>query len=100
MRRNTDWKSHDALRTCRFGQLTRLGNCGGVTCNAGLRCELAAQCAQRRIELRLASPALCTDNAAMVALLAERCWRTGIAVTPNDAEPLPGWSLADLRRAA
>ena len=66
---------------------------GGVTCNSSLRRELAAACAQHRLTLRLAERALCTDNAAMVGILAERKLLKGVAPTEFDAEIQPGWML-------
>ena len=66
---------------------------GGVTCNSALRRELAAACAQNRLTLRLAERTLCTDNAAMVGILAERKLLKGVATTEFDAEIQPGWSL-------
>jgi N6-L-threonylcarbamoyladenine synthase len=42
---------------------------GGVACNRGLRLRLAAECEARGIKLRIPSPRLCADNAAMVALV-------------------------------
>lgn len=66
---------------------------GGVSCNAGLRRELAARCARRGLTLRLAEPRLCTDNAAMIGVLAGRQIRAGLPPTAADAEPDPGWSL-------
>ena len=67
---------------------------GGVTCNRALRRELAAACAKAGLTLRLAEPGLCTDNAAMVGILAERQWQRQVAPTPLDAEIEPGWELA------
>jgi tRNA A37 threonylcarbamoyltransferase TsaD len=46
------------------------------------------------LRLRLAEPHLCTDNAAMVALLAERRFRRGQPPTPLDAEMRPTWELS------
>lgn len=66
---------------------------GGVTCNSGLRRELASRCARHGLTLRLAEPALCTDNAAMVGILAERQMRRGVSPTPLDSEPIPGWEF-------
>ncbi len=66
---------------------------GGVSCNSGLRRELAARCAHRGLRLRLADKNLCTDNAAMIGILAERQIRAGRAPTAGDQETLPGWSL-------
>lgn len=67
---------------------------GGVTCNAGLRRELELRCAKRGLQLRLAERAFCTDNAAMVGILAERKLLAGHATTPFDEEIKPGWALA------
>lgn len=70
---------------------------GGVTCNRALRAQLAAGCQQQGLTLRLAAPALCTDNAAMVGLLAERQFALGVAPADLDADIAPNWSLADAR---
>ena len=43
---------------------------GGVSMNAGLRTRLAAVAAEAGLDLRLAAPALTTDNAAMIAFVA------------------------------
>ena len=42
---------------------------GGVACNRELRARLADACASREVALRIPSPRLCADNAAMIALL-------------------------------
>jgi len=42
---------------------------GGVACNRGLRERLEAECRARDLPLRIPSPRLCADNAAMVALV-------------------------------
>jgi N6-L-threonylcarbamoyladenine synthase len=66
---------------------------GGVSCNSGLRRELELRCAKRGLKLRVADKCLCTDNAAMIGILAERQIRAGLPPTPFDVEPKPGWSL-------
>jgi N6-L-threonylcarbamoyladenine synthase len=66
---------------------------GGVTCNRALRRELQAQCQRRGLQLRLAEPALCTDNAAMVGILAERKLAQKDFVSDYDGEIQPGWAL-------
>ena len=43
---------------------------GGVSINRRLREKLGAECARRGLQLLLAPPKLCTDNAAMIAALA------------------------------
>ena len=66
---------------------------GGVACNRALRKELAAACQMAGIVLRLADKGLCTDNAAMVGVLAERKLRNGEPATPLDSEIVPSWAL-------
>jgi N6-L-threonylcarbamoyladenine synthase len=66
---------------------------GGVTCNRALRSELAAACKQEGLRLRLAERALCTDNAAMIGILAERKLKHGVEATSLDAEIAPSWEL-------
>lgn len=52
--------------------LARLCVGGGVAANRLLRSRLAAACAERGIELHIAPPELCTDNAVMGAIAIER----------------------------
>ena len=67
---------------------------GGVICNRSLRSELAAACKHDGFVLRLADRSLCTDNAAMVGILAERKLLKAVSPTSLDAEIQPGWTLA------
>ena len=60
-------KSLEAVR--RTG-LNRLTLSGGVSCNQALRENLRAACNREGIELIIAEPWLCTDNAAMIAFAA------------------------------
>lgn len=48
--------------------LERLVVAGGVACNSGLRSAMQAMAARRGIELQIPPPALCGDNAAMLAV--------------------------------
>lgn len=66
---------------------------GGVTCNRTLRRALAAACQSEGLTLRLAQAHLCTDNAAMIGVLAERKLLHREAPTCPAAEILPNWSL-------
>jgi len=66
---------------------------GGVTCNSDLRRRLGERCRKERLDLRLADASLCTDNAAMVGLLAEQKLARGQGITDLDADPMPGWVL-------
>ena len=66
---------------------------GGVTCNAGLRKELAHACQRNGLTLRLAEKNLCTDNAAMIGILAERKLLAHAPLPALDEEIKPGWVL-------
>jgi len=68
---------------------------GGVTCNRALRRELTAVCQANRLKLRLAENELCTDNAAMVGILAERKLRHGRQSDPFTGEIRPNWPLEE-----
>ena len=67
-----------------------------MTCNSGLRAALAAACDRAGFSLRLANPTLCTDNAAMVGMVAHMHLAKGGGTTSLDAEIAPGWKLADV----
>jgi N6-L-threonylcarbamoyladenine synthase len=56
---------------------------GGVACNSRLRARLAQEAEQVKLELRFAPPALCTDNAAMVAGLGEHLLAAGRVAEPD-----------------
>lgn len=66
---------------------------GGVTCNSALRAELQKGCAKSGLTLLLAEPKLCTDNAAMIAILAERKFIRGHAPTALLADIRASWAL-------
>jgi N6-L-threonylcarbamoyladenine synthase len=66
---------------------------GGVTCNRALRRQLAAACERAGLALRLAQPELCTDNAVMIGILAERKLLAGAKTTSGSEEVLPDWQL-------
>jgi len=68
---------------------------GGVTCNRALRRELAVACKANGLKLRLAEKELCTDNAAMVGILAERKLRQNQATDAVTEEVRPNWSLEE-----
>ncbi len=60
-------------KTLRAAEVTRrrvIAVSGGVSCNSRLREKFREACAARGLELRLAEPALCTDNAAMIGYVA------------------------------
>jgi N6-L-threonylcarbamoyladenine synthase len=66
---------------------------GGVTCNRALRAQLTAACQREHLTLRLAEKTLCTDNAAMIGILAEQKLLLQPAPTSLDADILPNWTL-------
>lgn len=66
---------------------------GGVACNRSLRQQLTERCRAAGLELRLASRAFATDNAAMIGILAERKFLAGAAPANLDSDIAPGWEL-------
>jgi N6-L-threonylcarbamoyladenine synthase len=83
-------KTIRAAKHLRVGCVTASG---GVTCNRSLRKELAEACARERINLRLAEKNLCTDNAAMIGILAEQKLAAKVESDNCDQEILPNWQL-------
>jgi N6-L-threonylcarbamoyladenine synthase len=83
-------KTVRAAKRLRAGCVTASG---GVTCNRALRTALVEACRKRGLTLRLAERSLCTDNAAMIGLLAEQKLKAGSVPTPMDADIQPGWPL-------
>ena len=69
---------------------------GGVTCNRVLRRELAAACKANGLKLRLAENELCTDNAAMVGIRAERKLRRSPESDSFADEIRQNWPLDEL----
>ncbi len=60
-----------SLTACRQNDLTRLVVSGGVACNHRLRHRARRACDDDGVELFIAPPRLCTDNAAMLGPIAE-----------------------------
>ena len=83
-------KTVRAARRLKVGCVTASG---GVTCNLALRKELATACGKAGLHLRLAERSLCTDNAAMIGVLAERKLLGGQSCSPLDIEIAPSWAL-------
>ena len=69
---------------------------GGVTCNSGLRSALGQDCKIKGYDLRLANPVLCTDNAAMVGMVAHMRLASAMTSTSLDEEIAPNWPLAEV----
>ena len=66
---------------------------GGVICNRALRQQLVLACKKNGFTLHLAEKSLCTDNAAMIGILAERKLAQKIPSTALDEDIKPGWVL-------
>ena len=81
------------LRAAREAGRDLVAVSGGVSLNTGLRAEFARVCAREGVELLLASPALCTDNAAMIAAVAAHAHAAGL-VTPVGEDINPNLALA------
>lgn len=65
---------------------------GGVSCNRGLREALTVRCAREGLQLLLARPDLCTDNAGMIAFAAVQRFNQG-HTSPLEADVDPNLSL-------
>lgn len=69
---------------------------GGVSCNRALRRQLAGECQRLGLTLRLVEPAFATDNAAMIAVLAERKLMREPAPLGFELEADPSWRLEEV----
>ncbi|HEY6838126.1 MAG TPA: tRNA (adenosine(37)-N6)-threonylcarbamoyltransferase complex transferase subunit TsaD [Geobacteraceae bacterium] len=75
--------------------IRRLVVAGGVACNSGLRREMTRMADAKGVALHLPSPALCADNAAMIAVPGD--YYLGRGVTGAlDFDALPVWPLDSL----
>ncbi len=83
-----------AIRAAKRNGVRCVTASGGVTCNRALRRKLGRACENEGFTLRLAEKGLCTDNAAMIGILAERKLLAGIQPTMLDQEITPSWVLA------
>jgi N6-L-threonylcarbamoyladenine synthase len=83
-------KTIRAAKRLRVGCVTASG---GVSCNGSLCQRLAAACAREGMLLLLAEKGLCTDNAAMIGILAERKLKLRAEATVYDTDILPNWTL-------
>jgi len=81
------------IRAAKRNQVRCVTASGGVTCNRALRHDLEAACQREGFTLRLAEKDLCTDNAAMIGILAERKLLHKVPATELDSDIQPGWIL-------
>ena len=68
---------------------------GGVAANARIRTRLQETAAEAGAELVAPPPALCTDNAAMIAWAGLERLKAGLS-DPLDFAPRPRWPLDSL----
>jgi N6-L-threonylcarbamoyladenine synthase len=64
---------------------------GGVACNSGLRAAMLSFAVKNCVNVYFPSPALCADNAAMIAVPGDYYLSRGISALDFDA--VPGWPL-------
>jgi N6-L-threonylcarbamoyladenine synthase len=72
-----------SLAACKATGIDSLVIAGGVAANSRLRAVAEERCAKAGIRLRIPSPALCTDNGAMVAALGSLMVAAGRAPGPQ-----------------
>lgn len=72
--------------------LERLVVAGGVACNSGLRNAMRSMAERRGIEVRFPAPALCGDNAAMLAVAADHYLAQGYR-DALDLDAVATWPL-------
>lgn len=84
-----------ALAQARCPGLTALAVAGGVAANQALRAALSEVAQAHGLPLMVAPPALCTDNAAMIAWAGMERFRLG-RTDALSTEPRARWPLAEL----
>jgi N6-L-threonylcarbamoyladenine synthase len=85
-------KAIGAAKACRVASIAMSG---GVACNGALRAAFEQRCRDESFSLVVAEKKFCTDNGAMIALLAERKLRNGYT-PPADWDIQPDWSLREV----
>jgi len=81
------------IRAARRENVRLVTASGGVSGNSALRQQLGHACQREGFSLLLAEKNLCTDNAAMIGVLAERKLLANAPLAPLDDEVKPGWTL-------
>ncbi len=80
------------LQAARATGRTRVAVSGGVSLNSRLRARFQEACQEQGLELLLAAPMLCTDNAAMIAAVAQQAYAAGLS-TPVEQDIDPNLAL-------
>lgn len=80
------------IRAAKAEGLRVIAVSGGVSCNSRLRERFQQACAENNIHLLLATPQLCTDNAAMIANVAALKFKNGES-SPLEADIDPNLAL-------
>ena len=80
------------MRAAKTHGVRQVALSGGVACNGYLRSKLDLRCKSENIRLAIAERSLCTDNAAMIALLAEQKIKAGFK-PPSEWDIEPDWAL-------
>jgi N6-L-threonylcarbamoyladenine synthase len=80
------------LRAIEETGLERIVVAGGVACNSGLRRAMQAMAREKGVSVHFPSPALCSDNAAMLAVAGNRYLEEGRRA-PLDLNALANWPL-------
>jgi N6-L-threonylcarbamoyladenine synthase len=93
-------RTRNALETfaAAFPRARKLVVAGGVAANGAIRNELAALAAEHGFDLVAPPPALCSDNAAMVAWAGIERMKLGLTDT-LDFKARPRWPLGEVRAA-
>ena len=66
------------LKAAEIYSISRIVVCGGVAANSRLRKRFTDECRSKGVHVYIPPPVLCTDNAAMIAVVGERLLTRGI----------------------
>ena len=83
---------HNAMMRAKEYPITALAVAGGVAANQAIGAGLASLAAKHHVPLVAAHPALCTDNAAMIAWVGMERFTRGLT-DPLSVEPKARWPL-------
>lgn len=92
-----DVLAEKTLRAAEIHSISRIVVCGGVAANSRLRERFTDECMARGIQVYIPSPVLCTDNAAMIAVVGEHLLTRGVEDS-LDLNAVSRWPLGSLLR--